>query len=83
MKYIITLLLFLIMNTAIAQNAELNIAGSIFNSPTDTLYISQVFEQGKYKTYDTILLDEKGNFNSKIILPKEDYYIAKLEDSAN
>ena len=60
MKYIITLLLFLIMNTAVAQNAELNIAGSIFNSPTDTLYISQVFEQGKYKTYDTILLDEKG-----------------------
>ena len=81
MKYIITLLLFLIVNTAMTQNAELNIAGSIFNSPTDTLYISQVFEQGKYKTYDTILLDEKGNFNSKIILPKEDYYIAKLGDS--
>lgn len=81
MKYTITLFLFLIVNTAVAQNAELNIAGSIFNSPTDTLYISQVFEQGKYKTYDTILLDEKGNFNSKIILPKEDYYIAKLGDS--
>ncbi len=78
MKFINTLFLILFIIPAIAQKAELNISGSIFNSPTDTLYISQVFEQGKYKVYDTVLLDEKGNFNAKVSLPKEDYYIAQL-----
>ena len=59
-----------------AQKAELNLSGSIFNSPSDSLYIAQLFNQGEYKYYDTIILDEKGNFNISTTLPKQDYYIA-------
>jgi thiol-disulfide isomerase/thioredoxin len=61
-----------------AQKAELNLSGSIFNSPTDSLFIVQLFNQGEYKYYDTIILDKKGNFSTRVILPKQDYYIAKI-----
>ena len=64
-----------------AQKAELNLSGSIFNSPTDTLFISQVFGQEKYQNYDTVIMDSKGNFNAHIILPKPDYYLVQIGSS--
>lgn len=77
MKFITVFFIVLFLN-ANAQKAELTISGSIFNSPTDSLYIAQLFNQGEYKYYDTIILDEKGNFSTNITLPKQDYYIAKI-----
>ncbi len=66
---------------ASAQKAELNLSGSIFNSPTDSLFIAQLFNKGEYKYYDTIILDKKGNFNTSTTLPNQDYYIAKIGTS--
>ena len=80
MKCITVFFIVLFLN-ANAQKAELTLSGSIFNSPTDSLYIAQLFNQGEYKYYDTIILDEKGNFSTSITLPKQDYYIAKIGTS--
>jgi hypothetical protein len=64
--------------TFFSQKAELLISGSIFNSPTDSLFIAQSFENNKQQNYDTIIMDEKGNFNASIFLPKQDYYVLKV-----
>ena len=72
------LLLFLLMGYgSFSQNSELIISGSIFNLSTDSLFIAQSFENNKQQNYDTIILDEKGNFNASIVLPKQDYYVLK------
>ena len=81
MKLLSTLLIIIAIGHSNAQQVELNLSGSIFNSPTDTLFISQLFEDERYLCYDTIILDKKGNFSAKITLPKQDYYLARLGSS--
>jgi peroxiredoxin len=70
-----------LFGTFFSQKAELLISGSIFNAPTDSLFIAQSFENNKQQYYDTIIMDQKGNFNASIFLPKQDYYVLKVGDA--
>tara|TARA_Y100001933_G_C18965619_1_gene550162 strand:+ start:554 stop:1666 length:1113 start_codon:yes stop_codon:yes gene_type:complete len=81
MKLINLLLFVSLCGNFLSQKAELFISGAIFNSPSDTLFIIQSFENNKQQNYDTILMDERGNFNASIILPKQDYYVLKAGDA--
>ena len=77
-----TLFFFLSLGSmAFSQKAELLISGSIFNSPTDSLFIAQSFEDNQQQNYDTIIMDQKGNFKATMRLPKQDYYILKVGDA--
>ncbi len=78
MKYLYTCLSLMISCHGYAQQAQLKLSGSIFNADTDTLFIAQSFGDGNYNYYDTILIDDKGNFNKEMILPKLDYYVAQI-----
>ena len=81
MKLFNLLLFVSLCGNFFSQKAELLISGSIFNSPSDSLFIAQSFENNKQQNYDTIVMDEKGNFNASIILPKQDYYVLKAGDA--
>jgi thiol-disulfide isomerase/thioredoxin len=78
MKLLHSILFFILSTSVIGQNAQLHLSGSIFNSATDTIFIVQHFGDAKYQYYDTIIMDEKGNFDAQIILPKQDYYVARI-----
>jgi len=78
MKLLHSILFFILSTSLIGQNAQLHLSGSIFNSATDTIFIVQHFGDAKYQYYDTIIMDEKGNFDTQIIVPKQDYYVARI-----
>ena len=78
MKLTHAILFFVITTSVIGQKAQLNLSGSIFNSTTDSIFVAQFFGEDKYHYYDTIIMDSKGNFNTQIILPKQDYYVARI-----
>jgi len=74
------LFLFAIALTAnlLAQKEiDVKISGMIFNSPSDTLYVSQ-FYGNYYKDYQKIVADKKGNFAFVGKLPTEDYFVLRV-----
>ncbi len=79
MKLFILFFFSLLLGTFFSQKAELLISGSIFNLSTDSLFIAQSFENNE--NYDTIITDQKGNFNASITLPKQDFYVLKAGGS--
>ena len=78
MKLLQSILFFVLTTSVIGQKAQLNLSGSIFNSTTDSIFVAQFFGDEKYRNYDTIIMDSKGNFNAQVVLPKQDYYVARI-----
>lgn len=77
---------FLIFATTLvyAQNTENNsspihveVSGTIFNLPHDTLRLSQFTGRG-YFDYDKAVADKNGNFSFSTDLPNPDYYVLRV-----
>lgn len=68
----------IIGQTAAQKQTNINLSGSIFNAATDTLFVSQMYDNNKIQDFDTILMDQKGTFKASLVLPREDYYLLRL-----
>jgi len=79
MKNIIILFSFVALTFQFNAQKEINVklSGMIFNSPSDTFYVSQFFGN-YYKDYHKIVADKKGNFSFVGNLPALDYYILRV-----
>jgi thiol-disulfide isomerase/thioredoxin len=82
MKKILFIATFLVLTISCKAQKEINVklSGMIFNSPTDTFYVSQFFGN-YYKDYHKITPDKKGNFAFVGNLPSMDYYILRVGNS--
>ncbi|MEJ6685904.1 MAG: redoxin family protein [Crocinitomicaceae bacterium] len=78
MKRKILLLSLIFVGAVRAQEANIHLSGSIFGALTDTLFLSQQYDNNVLKDFDTILIDKEGKFNATIKLPREDYYLLRL-----
>ncbi|MDX1445008.1 TlpA disulfide reductase family protein [Lishizhenia sp.] len=56
---------------------HIELSGTIFNLPNDTLYISQLMGR-QYHDYDKAVADKNGNFSFSTDLPNPDYYVLRL-----
>ncbi|MBL6667066.1 MAG: AhpC/TSA family protein [Crocinitomicaceae bacterium] len=65
----------------IGQTAIVKLSGSIFGAQTDTLFVSQMYDNNRVKDFDTIIMDKAGKFSADLILPHEDYYLLRLENN--
>ena len=70
-----------ITQISFGQTASVKLSGSIFGAPTDTLFVSQMYDNNRIKDFDTIVMDKEGKFNAELTLPREDYYLLRLENS--
>ncbi len=65
--------------TLIGQ-ANVKISGNIFNTKSDTIWISQ-FYGSSFKDIQPIVKDKKGNFEYKGQVPAPDYYVLRVDES--
>ncbi|SFT76301.1 Thiol-disulfide isomerase or thioredoxin [Lishizhenia tianjinensis] len=65
-----------------ASNIHIELSGSIFNLPHDTLYISQFMGRG-YHDYDKAVADKNGNFSFSTDLPNPDYYVLRIGNTSH
>ena len=82
MKYKLLVIGLILSQICIGQKANVTLSGSIFGAPTDTLFVSQMYDNKRIKDFDTIIMDKAGKFSADLILPREDYYLLRL-DNAN
>ncbi|MGC6434651.1 MAG: redoxin family protein [Crocinitomicaceae bacterium] len=59
---------------------NVKISGNIFNTKSDTIWISQ-FYGSSFKDIHPIIKDNKGNFEFEGQIPNPDYYVLKIDDS--
>ena len=57
-----------------AQSFEANVSGMLFNTESDSVFISQFYGQG-YKNFIGAKLNKKGEYHLKGMLPVGDYYV--------
>ena len=81
MKCKLLIICLFLTQIIIGQTASLKLSGSIFGAPTDTLFVSQMYDNNRIKDFDTIIMDEEGKFNTELTLPREDYYLLRLENA--
>ncbi|MEJ6588558.1 MAG: TlpA disulfide reductase family protein [Crocinitomicaceae bacterium] len=78
MKIKLLLLCLLTFGGIKAQEINIDVSGSIFGSKTDTLFLSQLYDNNVIKDFDTLIMNKEGKFNETINLPREDYYLLRL-----
>jgi thiol-disulfide isomerase/thioredoxin len=64
----------------LAQKLEVQIKGNIFNSTSDSVYLSQ-FTGNTFVNLGATKLDSKGNFAIKSSIPNPDFYVLRVGDS--
>jgi peroxiredoxin len=60
---------------------QVTVSGNVFNSPLDSLSLSQFYGNGNYKDYIKAALTKKGDFVLKGSLPHPDYYVLRVGGS--
>ena len=60
--------------------ANVKISGNIFNTKSDTIWISQ-FYGSSFRDIQPIVKDKKGNFEFKGQVPTPDYYVLRVDES--
>ena len=81
MKQILTFFLLLGASITFAQKPiNVTVSGNIFNSPVDTVMLSQFFGT-HYVDYQKVKLTRKGDFVIKATLPNPDYYVVRVGGS--
>jgi thiol-disulfide isomerase/thioredoxin len=78
MKFKLLFIGLIITQMGIGQTANVKLSGSIFGAPTDTLFVSQMYDNNRVKNFDTIVTDKEGNFSTELTLPREDYYLLRV-----
>ena len=81
MKCKLLIICLFLTQMSIGQTASVKLSGSIFGAPTDTIFVSQMYDNNRIKDFDTIIMDKAGKFNADLILPREDYYLLRLEST--
>ncbi|MEN9400505.1 MAG: hypothetical protein RL632_1608 [Bacteroidota bacterium] len=78
MKQVLGILLTLCASISFAQKPiNVTISGNIFNSPVDTIMLSQFFGT-HYVDYQKVKMTRKGDFVIKGTLPNPDYYVIRV-----
>lgn len=83
MKIIITVAAFFtFLGSSFGQTPiNVSLAGNIFNTKLDTIYLSQFFGSGQYRDFQKVALKKNGDFAMKATLPSADYYVLRVGKS--
>ena len=81
MKYKLLFTCLFLAQMGMGQTASVKLSGSIFGATTDTLFVSQMYDNNRVKDFDTLIMDKTGKFSADLILPREDYYLLRLENA--
>ena len=80
MRLIILLFLSFIPFLGNTQSIHVDVTGMIFNTETDSIFISQ-FYGDRYLDHHGTAFDKDGNFELKCDLPNPDYYVLRFGSS--
>lgn len=68
-------------NVATAQEQiAVKISGSVFNTTSKEIILSQQLENNKFQDFATVKLDKEGKFELATKLPQSDYYVVRINE---
>lgn len=82
MKLVISLFTIIVaVGFSFAQTPiSVKISGSVFNTTSKDVVLSQQVEGGKYQDFTTAKLDKEGKFEISTTLPQSDYYVLRINE---
>ena len=82
MKLFVLLITGLLTGTAAMtqEHIAVKISGSVFNTTSKEMILSQQLENNKFQDFATVKLDKEGKFELATKLPQSDYYVLRINE---
>lgn len=84
MKLFLSVITGLLAGAIVVAQTPVNvkISGSIFNTASKEIILSQSLDNNKFQDFATAKLDKEGKFEISVKVPQSDYYVLRLEEGA-